>query len=66
LDIFKDHIDRDGVAKEQAGAVAFADMLKVNKALKELDISRNLIGTVGAKAFASMLEVNTTLKTFNL
>jgi Ran GTPase-activating protein (RanGAP) involved in mRNA processing and transport len=52
--------------EEQVGAVAFADMLTVNRTLKELDIFKNRIGTAGAKAFASMLEVNTTLRTLKL
>jgi Ran GTPase-activating protein (RanGAP) involved in mRNA processing and transport len=54
LDLSYDHI-RD------AGAIAIADMLKVNKTITELNLSDNDIGIDGAKALAAMLEKNNTI-----
>ena len=44
------------------GAVAFTDMLAVNKSLTELDLDRCSIGGEGALAFSSMLKRNQFLK----
>ena len=48
------------------GAVAFADMLTVNKSLTELDLDGCSIEVEGALAFASMLKRNQCLKTLRL
>ena len=44
------------------GATAIAEALKVNGAMKTLELGFNNIGDDGAKALASALEVNASLK----
>ena len=43
-----------------------AKMLQANTALKELNLSRNIIGFEGARELAKMLQANTALKELNL
>ena len=48
------------------GAIAFADMLRINNTLKELYINNKIISSVGASALKEALEVNTTLTTLDI
>ncbi|MDB5840668.1 MAG: hypothetical protein JWQ23_2620 [Herminiimonas sp.] len=48
------------------GAIAIASALKVNSALKILDLTGNNIGKEGAKALSSALDKNETLTSLNL
>lgn len=49
-----------------AGAVAFAAVLRTNTSMIEVDISNNYIGSVGAPALASAVSSNRTLIKLNL
>jgi hypothetical protein len=48
------------------GALALAEVLKVNKSLIHLDVRRNKIGVVGATALFKALDLNTTLRDVDL
>ena len=66
LDRLQEHQRKDVVPITDAGAVALANALKVNKTLKKIWLNGNSIEDNGANALSGALKINSTLKEMSL